>query len=125
MVLNFFLAGVGGFLGSVARYGVTLAAKSLFSPAFPVGTLLVNALGCLAMGAAGGWLEKSGRLESPLFLLVCVGILGGFTTYSAYSWETMLLVRDQQVGLAVLNVLGNLVLGLLAVSLGRYLVEGL
>ncbi len=118
--MNFLIVGAGGFLGSALRYGISLLMRNVGGASFPWGTLVVNTVGCLAMGLIGGYLEKNGRLDSPLFLLVGVGILGGFTTYSAYGWETMVLIRNQQMPLALLNIAGNFGLGFLAIAVGRY-----
>lgn len=113
------VVGAGGFLGSVARYAVGGLAQRLAPEAlFPWGTLAVNVIGCLLIGFAvslgetKGWLGPGGRA----FLLV--GLLGGFTTFSSFGYETWNLVRDGQLGFGLANACANMVLGLLAVLVG-------
>lgn len=121
-MVNALLVGLGGCIGSILRYGVSYLMKGALPGTFPWATLSINTAGCLLMGLAAGWLEKTGQLDSPLFYLMCVGILGGFTTYSTYGWETMQLLRAQQTTFALLNIAGNFGLGFLAVAAGRSLV---
>jgi CrcB protein len=114
------LVGVGGALGSVARYGLNRFVHQLPSAGtFPLGIFLINVLGSAAIGLLGG-LTISGRLaaglEARTFLIV--GVLGGFTTFSSFSLDTLALVRAGQVGHAAWNVVGQVGLSLLAVWLG-------
>ncbi len=125
MVRQIFFVGCGGFLGSIARYLVTLALPAITgisAARFPIATLAVNTLGCLAMGAIAGLFMRSDALSSPTFLFLSIGVLGGFTTFSAFGLETFQLLRSGQSGLAVLNVTANLALGFTAVLLGRWVV---
>ena len=98
----------GGGVGAVLRYllhqwiGATAAG-------FPLGTLVVNALGCFAIGLAGAGLSTAAGHATELRLLVVVGLLGGFTTFSTFGWETVALLREDRVGLALLNVVLALV----------------
>jgi CrcB protein len=102
------LVALGGAIGSVARYLVSLAALSLFGAAFPWGTLAVNILGSAAIGACAGL-----GVEGGTRLLLVTGMLGGFTTFSAFSLETGVLFERSPV-LAGLYVLASVGLGLLA-----------
>lgn len=116
------LVGAGGFLGSVARYLLSGVAQTLFrTAAFPAGTLAVNLVGCLAIGALSQLAEARGAFggESRAFLFA--GVLGGFTTFSAFGNETVNLVRDGSTALAALNVAGQVAGGLLCVWAGRAL----
>ena len=121
-MIKLFLVGAGGFLGSVLRY---LASGAVQSAAryvhFPWGTLVVNATGCLLIGFLTGLAEARGvfSLEQRLFLIT--GFLGGFTTFSAYGYETYFLVRVGETALAVANACGQVVLGLAAVWAGHLL----
>lgn len=110
---------VGGAIGSGARFGVALALRG--ASGFPLATLLVNALGGFAMGAIFGYAQSREGFPEALRLGLTTGILGGFTTYSAFSIETVLLWRNGQAGLALLNVGGNLVLSLGLCALGYWL----
>ena len=116
-ILAFLLVGLGGALGSMARYGVVLA---LPSSSFPVATLIVNVIGCFCIGMAMPAAARLEALSPELRLLVVVGFLGGFTTFSAFGNETVALLRSDG-GLALLNVAANVGLGLAAVALGRTL----
>lgn len=118
-MMQLLLVAVGGAVGSVARYGVGLAAARLFGLAFPWGTLVVNVLGGLAMG----WLAaRVGPMQENMRLLVGVGVLGGFTTFSTFSLETVRLMQ-QQPGLGIAYVAASVVLSVgacwLGLSLGR------
>lgn len=113
--MGFLLVGIGGALGSMARYGIGLAVPSV---GFPYATLLVNVLGCFAVGLALPTLDRAAALSPDVRLLVVVGFLGGFTTFSAFGNETIALLRAG-VGPAMLNVLANVLFGLAAVLLGR------
>ena len=104
--------GIGGGLGALARYGLVSFLQQR-SVAFPWGTLAVNALGCLLIGAAFD------RLSTDARAFAVVGVLGGFTTFSAFGHETVELVRRGHAMLALLNVSGNVVVGIVAVLLGH------
>jgi fluoride exporter len=119
-VIKFVLAGIGGFVGSVLRYSVSGLTHDLslhFN--FPCGTLAVNFAGCLAIGLLSQLAESSGPFTAEARTLVFVGVLGGFTTFSAFGNETISLWREGHSGLALLNVGGHLVLCLGAVWVGR------
>lgn len=117
-----FLAGVGGFLGSVLRYSVSgLVQDFSRSIHFPYGTLAVNLIGCFAIGLLSQLAETRGLFTAETRTLVFVGVLGGFTTFSAFGNETINLWRDGESGLALMNVAAHLVLCLGAVWFGRAL----
>lgn len=108
----------GGALGAAARYHLGLAAARAFGPGFPVGTLAVNLAGGFAMGLLAGLLGRSGAAGDPWRLLVGVGLLGGFTTFSAFSLDTIALIESGQPGLALLYVLASVVGALAALWIG-------
>jgi CrcB protein len=114
------LVGLGGFLGSVLRYGAGGLAQRLapYGAAFPTGTLVVNALGSLCIGLLGALAESRGLFGPGARLALFIGLLGGFTTFSTFSFETLQLARAGQWLLAGLNVGAQLLLGLGAVWLG-------
>jgi CrcB protein len=125
-MFNLLLAGIGGFLGAAGRYGLSsLSQRWAGSPYLPVGTLVVNVLGCLAIGVLAGVGETRGPFTPHMRVLLLTGLLGGFTTFSAFGFETIELVRTGQLGAGVLNVALQLGLGLSAVwggiALGRLL----
>lgn len=110
------LVALGGAVGSVARYGLGLAALRASGSGLPVGTWAANALGCIGIGIAVG-LAPSERVR----LFAVVGVLGGFTTFSAYSAETVALWTAGRPGWAAANALGSVVVGIAGVVLGLML----
>ena len=117
-----FLAGIGGFIGSTFRYAVTGFVQNWSrSIDFPYGTLAVNLIGCFLIGFLSQLAESRGVFTAESRTFVFIGILGGFTTFSAFGNETMTLWRDGQNTLALANVAAHLVLGLGAVWIGRAL----
>jgi len=119
-VLKLFLAGLGGFVGSVLRYSVSGLVQDLsHSIAFPYGTLAVNLIGCLTIGLLSQLAETRGIFTAETRTLVFVGVLGGFTTFSAFGNETVNLWRQGENGLALMNIGAHLVLCLGAVWLSR------
>jgi fluoride exporter len=115
-----FLAGIGGFIGSALRYAVTGFFQDWTkSINFPYGTLAVNLIGCFLIGFLSQLAETRGVFTAETRTLVFIGVLGGFTTFSAFGNETMNLWRDGENLLAVANIAANVVLGLAAVWLSR------
>jgi CrcB protein len=113
------IVGVGSFLGGIARYGLSGLVHRYTGPFFPYGTLAVNVVGCFFIGVVLHLVEDRSALGPDARLFVAVGLLGGFTTFSAFGYETVELLRSNELRLALLNVTANVVLGLLAVWLGR------
>ena len=113
---NVLLVAAGGALGSVSRFGLGLLVRRLWPSEFPLATLLANVLGCLVIGALVPVLERLGE-GGRLFVLV--GLLGGFTTFSAFGLETFQLARREAWGLAAAYVAASLLFGLGAVWAGR------
>jgi CrcB protein len=113
--VSLLLVAVGGAAGSVLRYAVALA---FTHTRFPYATLIVNAAGCLLIGLALPAWNRAPVLSEPLRLLLVVGFLGGFTTFSAFGHETAVLLQNSPAR-AVLNVIANVSIGLSAVLAGR------
>ena len=113
---------IGGALGSMARHGVNVALASRIDRVAPFGTLAVNVIGCVVIGALAG-LIASGRLHLVPFMrvFVFVGVLGGFTTFSSFGLDTLTLAQRGELAGAFWNVAGQLGLGLGGVWLGFYL----
>lgn len=119
-MVKIFLAGIGGFIGSALRYSVSGVIQNFSrSIDFPYGTLAVNFLGCLAIGFLSQLAETRGYFTAETRTLVFIGILGGFTTFSAFSNETMNLWREGETLLATINVAAHLVLCFSAVWISR------
>lgn len=115
------LVGTGGALGAVTRYGVGLLLKS--ASGFPWATLSVNIAGSLLMGLVMGWLSRQSGASEPVRLFLVVGLLGGFTTFSAFSMELVTLLEKRDLlaagGYSGMSVLGGVAAFLLAYSLMR------
>ena len=118
-LINAALIGTGGFLGALFRYALGgMVQKGFPASVFPYGTLAVNLLGCLLIGIVMG-LAESRQMFGPEFrLFVLIGLLGGFTTYSTFGYESFLLFRDAEYVRALANVLLHVILGLGLVWLG-------
>lgn len=119
---NLLLIGLGSFVGGISRYVLSLWVQQRFLSAFPYGTLSVNILGCLFIGVLFGAAERFNLGPTWRFLLV-TGFCGGFTTFSAFSVETMGLLRDGQWLAAVGYVGSSVFLGLAATISGFTVVK--
>lgn len=115
------LAGLGGFVGSALRYAVAGLVQNSTGSSFPFGTLAVNFAGCAAIGFLSQLAEARGLFTAEMRVLIFVGILGGFTTFSAFSNETINLWREGTNALAVANVSAQVVLCLGVVLVSRAL----
>mgnify|MGYP001627392209 CR=1 FL=1 len=115
------LVAVGGALGAVLRYGAAAAINRWAQSLFPFGTLAVNVLGCLLIGYVMMSLPRTGEWRESLRLLLVTGMLGGFTTFSSFSWETVGLIEEGRVAYALGNVALSLALCLLATFAGIWL----
>jgi CrcB protein len=111
------LIGAGSFIGGGLRYLTTLWVQSRFLSAFPFGTLAVNVVGCFAIGLIFGFAEKT-NLATEWRLFLATGICGGFTTFSAFSNETLGLLREGQYAYALTYTVLSVIVGLLATFLG-------
>ena len=113
--------GLGGFAGSIGRYMVAGLVQRLF-PAlinFPIGTLAVNISGCLFIGLLSGLAEQRQLFNPEMRMMIFVGFLGGFTTFSTFGFESFSLARDQQYFSTMANIVLHIALGLPAVWLGH------
>ena len=122
MLTQIALVGLGGFLGSVGRYLLSLLVTQWSSASrFPAATLVVNVVGCLAIGVLSGFATRSEFLTPSVRLFMITGLLGGFTTFSAFGFETFLLGKASLGMMALANIAAQIVLGLGAVWLGHTL----
>lgn len=115
--MNVLLVAIGAAVGGVARYLIGGWLASRLGPDFPWGTVFVNVTGSFVIGVVL-ILVQGGALPAGARPFVAVGILGGYTTFSTYSYETLGLIADGNYGVAVINVFVQLVLGLIGVYLG-------
>jgi CrcB protein len=112
------IVGMGGFLGAILRYALGGLAQRWAGDAFPLGTLAVNLLGCLLIGACMYLVEYRLLMGPNLRVFLIIGVLGGFTTFSAFGYESFVLLRDGAYWAALLNMAANVIGGTAAVLVG-------
>ncbi|MBN71096.1 MAG: fluoride efflux transporter CrcB [Gimesia sp.] len=118
--------GLGGFFGAIARYSITEFMSRKY-PGFPAGTFVVNATGCLLIGilmaiVSHKQIHSSVWVHKHVSLFLITGMLGSLTTFSTFGHETVSLLRNAEMHHALINIAGNLLVGLFAVWLGWSLV---
>jgi CrcB protein len=114
---------LGGGLGSSARHGINMLALRLFGTGFPIGTLFVNVLGSFFMGATVEYFAQKIGVPSHLKLFLTTGILGGFTTFSAFMLEISTLQSRGETAIAIFYIACSVLLGLAALYLGMLAVR--
>lgn len=122
--MGYLLVFIGGGLGSMARYGLSALGMRLAGAAFPWPTLVINIAGSALMGLLTGWLAGQGHAPQSLRLFLATGVLGGFTTFSTFSLESVMLYQRGQAGLAVAYVLVSVGVGIGALMLAMWLARG-
>ena len=116
--MNLLVIAIGGALGSTARYLFSQIVQRASGTLFPIGTFAVNCVGCLVFGAIAGAAEHRVQIAPEVRLFLLVGILGGFTTFSTYAFESFALLRDGQFAAAVVNIVGQVIAGLAGMWIG-------
>lgn len=120
MLREMAIVAIGGSVGAVLRFVVAGAMQRTYAPGgFPTGTYVVNAIGCFLIGLLMAFFVPKQPQSRDLQLLLVTGFLGGLTTFSAFSYETFELMRQDRMGLALSNVVLSVVSGVLAVWAGR------
>jgi CrcB protein len=113
------LIALGGAAGTLARYGTSSGLIRVTERyGFPFGTLAVNLIGCFVIGYLNGLFYERLNIRPEYRLMLVVGFLGGYTTFSSFAWESASLLRDKQYGPALANLLVSNVLGVVLVVLG-------
>ncbi len=120
---SYLLVFVGGGLGAALRHAVNVACARAFGTAFPYGTFIINISGSLVMGLIAGYLAFRGDAAQPWRLFIMTGILGGYTTFSAFSLDSMLLYERGELLLAASYVIGSVVLAILGLFAGLSLMR--
>ena len=119
MLMQYLLVFIGAGIGGVCRFMMAPFVQRLSNGStFPIGTFSVNMLGCLVIGLLAQLSESRSMFQGDTRLFLFVGVLGGFTTFSSFGYETFQLVRDGQITFAIANAVGQVALGLLSVWLG-------
>ncbi len=113
MLKSFALVGLGGALGSMARYGIAKIFVDVTS-AYPLATGITNVIGCFLIGLLVGFAERNEWLQGNLLLLLSTGFCGGFTTFSAFALENSYLIQQKLFTTTILYSLGSLIFGILA-----------
>jgi CrcB protein len=122
----FLLVGLGGAIGAMARYGSGVVVGHFWRTSFPFATIVVNVVGSLAMGLLVGWLARTlPAWQNEARLFVAVGVLGGFTTFSAFSLDVITLFERGEAWSAFGYILGSVLLSVLALFVGLLLMRGL
>lgn len=117
-MLKLLLIAAGGALGSLARYAVSGLVQRLGDGAFPIGTLTVNVVGCFAIGLLHALFSGPYLIREEYRIALTIGLLGGFTTFSSFGWETFALASDGEGFRAVMNLLLSITLGFTATWIG-------
>ena len=117
------LVGVGGLIGSILRYLVAIFVARHVSPVFPLGTLIVNLIGCFLIGVLIALSERGNIITPEWRIFLATGFCGGFTTFSAFSYESIRMLQDGQILLVSLNVAISIIVGFAATYLGMLLVR--
>ena len=123
--MDYLLVFVGGGLGASLRHTVNVACARCMGTAFPWGTFVINISGSIVMGLIAGYLAFKGAASQPWRLFLMTGILGGYTTFSAFSLDTALLYERGEIGLALAYVLGSVALSIAGLFAGLALVRHL
>jgi CrcB protein len=116
--MRLFLIGLGGALGSIARYLFSSFVLRLSGTLFPVGTFAVNLVGCVTFGAIIGAAQQRFVLTPEKNAFLLVGVLGGFTTFSSFAYESFALAQDGQFLAAAVNIFGQVTAGLVGLWAG-------
>jgi CrcB protein len=117
-LLRLISIGLAGFVGTLVRYWLSGWTARRFGETFPAGTLLVNVIGCFLAGFLSYLMFERFLFNQTARTIVLIGFLGGFTTFSSFGLQTFNLLRDGEIGLALLNVAVSNVAGLLMVWVG-------
>lgn len=123
--MSYFIVFIGSGIGGMLRHGVNIASARLVGNSFPAGTLIANILGCLLMGLLVGMFASKAYGDGGLRLFLATGVLGGFTTFSAFSLDAVTLYKRGELAAAAAYVAGSITVSVGALILGLYLIRRL
>ncbi|MGI8553260.1 MAG: fluoride efflux transporter CrcB [Dehalococcoidia bacterium] len=118
IVRHYLLVGLGGFLGANLRFWLATRVAARFGTAFPYGTLIINVSGSFLIGLILAYLLRHPSRSDAYRLFLTVGFLGGYTTFSSFAFESLSLIQRDASMLALINLVGSVLLGLAAVTIG-------
>ena len=114
-----FYVGLGGALGALLRFAISIWLKPEYHSAFPIHTFLINTVGSLCIGMVFSYISLNGQHEALHFFII-TGFLGGFTTFSALTWESFLLIKQGNVVMGIVYPMISIVFGVVGTALGYY-----
>lgn len=123
MIKSLFIVGIGSFFGGATRYYISTIARNYCSQGFPWGTLAVNLLGCFIVGVLFALSHKSGTTHGPWCLLLTTGFCGGFTTFSTFANESILMLQEGNIIGFTSYIAASVILGVALVGLGYWIVN--
>lgn len=124
-MINALIIGIGGFFGAIARYGVALWIGQRWGRSFPLGTFVINVSGSFMIGLAMSLLTERFIVNPQWRLLLVVGFLGAYTTFSTFEYETGALLKDSEWLFAGLNVVLSVVVGFIGLKLGEIIAKSI
>ena len=116
---NILIIGIGGFMGAVARYGLSLWISQRWGRSFPLGTFVINVSGSFLIGLLMTLIADRFTMNPQWRLLLVVGFLGAYTTFSTFEYETGAMLKDGEWAFAMLNIVLSVVVGFVALKLGE------
>ena len=119
MIRQIMIVGMGGFVGAVTRFTLSGLIHRYYKGAFPAGTLVVNIVGCFVIGGLMYFVEDRQLFSPSVRLFSIIGILGAFTTFSTFGYETFEMIKEWNIHFALLNTIANVLLGIVAIVIGR------
>jgi fluoride exporter len=121
--MNILIIGIGGFVGAVSRYGLALWIGQRWGRVFPLGTFVINVSGSFLIGLLMTLMADRFTVNPQWRLLLVVGFLGAYTTFSTFEYETGALLKDGELTFAMLNIILSVVAGFVALKLGEALAK--
>ncbi len=118
MLRNLLLVGLGGAIGSMARYFISRVISTRYTLSFPLSTFIINIVGCFLIGLLFGYVQKNNSQQSDLWLILATGFCGGFTTFSAFALENVTLLKGQLSVTTLLYIAASVIVGILLCRLG-------
>ncbi|MCL4475480.1 MAG: fluoride efflux transporter CrcB [Nitrospirae bacterium] len=124
-MINYFIIGIGGFAGAITRYALAVWIGQKWGRSFPLGTFVINVSGSFLIGLLMTLLTEKFMANPQWRLLLVVGFLGAYTTFSTFEYETGNLIKDSEIVLAALNVVLSVVLGFVALKMGEVIAKSI